>query len=164
MAIALGLATLVLAGCSSYRAPTLTVTDAALAERNEEGTVVKFTINAAHDNDNPLPLREARYVLELNGKQVFSGVRSAQCTLSRFGSQQFIIPAVVPAAQLAELTGENVSFHISGTLTYITPGAFAELLFDTGVSRPSVGFSDQGTLDMSAIMTPGTKVGMIGKK
>lgn len=159
-----GLAALMLTGCSSYRAPTLSVTEAALADRTEQGTVVKFTINASHDNADVVPLREAHYTLELNGQRVFSGVRSAQCTLSRFGSQQFVIPAAVPAASLGVLSGAVVSYRLSGTLTYITPGAFAEVLFDTGVSRPSVGFSQQGTLDLSTLKAPGTKIGMVGSK
>ncbi|MBC7772830.1 MAG: LEA type 2 family protein [Pyrinomonadaceae bacterium] len=124
---------------------------------------MRFTVNASHDNDKVLPLREAHYALEVNGQRVFSGIRSAQCTLSRFGSQQFTIPAAVPAASLTGLSGDVVSYRLSGTLTYITPGALAELLFDTGVSRPSVGFSHQGTLDLSTLMSPGAKIGMAGK-
>jgi len=158
--VLIGMTGLAPIGCSSYRAPTVAVSDASLATQSEEGAVVKFTMNASHDNADVLPLREARYTLELNGRQVFTGVRSAQCTLSRFGSQQFTIPAAVPTAMLTGLSGANVPYRLSGTLTYVTPGAFAELLFDTGVSRPSVGFSQQGTLDLSSLLIHGAKVGM----
>lgn len=160
----LAAAALALAGCSGYRAPTLSVTGGGVAERTEQGVVVSFTVNASHDNGDVLPLREARYTLELNGATVFSGVRSAQCTLSRFGSQQFTIPAAVPAASLAGLSGGSVSYRLSGSLSYVTPGALAELLYDTGVSRPTVGFSQQGTLDLTASPEPVTKVGLFGSR
>ncbi|MBC7772505.1 MAG: hypothetical protein H7210_08435, partial [Pyrinomonadaceae bacterium] len=54
-----GLAALTLTGCSSYRAPTVTVAEATLADRTDEGTVMRFTVNASHDNEKVLPLREA---------------------------------------------------------------------------------------------------------
>jgi hypothetical protein len=46
--------------------------------------------------------------------------------------------------------GRAVPYRLSGTLQYITPGALAELLFDTGVSQPDVSFVQSGTIDLTA--------------
>lgn len=146
-------AALGLGGCSSYTAPTLEVLDARVVERTEEGAIVQFVVKATNQNNNPLPLRDTRYTLELNGEQVFSGIRSPEATLRRQGEQQVVLPAAVPNSMLGSLADGTARYRLSGSLMYVTPGAFAELLFDTGVRRPSVGFSDEGTLSMS-VMPP----------
>jgi hypothetical protein len=42
-------------------------------------------------------------------------------------------------------------FEIEGKLSYTTPGSIAQVLFDTGVRRPSVHFRQEGEVDL----TPG---------
>ena len=43
---------------------------------------------------------------------------------------------------------------IEGTLAYATPGQIAEVLFDLRVRRPSVRFSESGTVDLGTGAPP----------
>jgi hypothetical protein len=135
-----------LAGCSSYSSPTLQVSEARVVERSPEASVVHFTIAAQNANDVELPLRSITYTLARGGRPVFSGLRSPEATLRRIGTQTFTIPAVIPASEAA---GPQ-SYTLQGTLEYITPGSIAQVLFDTGVRRPNVAFSEEVSLDLSA--------------
>jgi hypothetical protein len=47
-----------------------------------------------------------------------------------------------------------VKYRLSGNVQYVTPGAFAEVLFDTGVRRPKTAFVQEGTIDLSAAPSP----------
>lgn len=133
---------LVGAGCESYRSPELSVVDARAVERTEAGTGLRFTLDATNENDVALPLREVTYTLDVDGRRVFSATRSPEATLRRQGTQQFVLPAVIPTE--GGSGGGGGRYRLAGTLTYVTPGQIAELLFDTGVSVPSVGFSFEG--------------------
>lgn len=145
--VALALTPVGLVGCSSYRAPTMEVISARTVERTADGAVVEFTVKASHDNAKPLPLREATYSLELDGQTVFSGVRSAEATLPRGGSQQIVLPVAIKSGSLAS-SATTGRYRLLGSLTYITPGAFAELLFDSGVARPTVPFAGEGSIEL----------------
>lgn len=140
------------AGCSSYIAPSVTIADARVTDRTDEGIAVAFTLDAANANDEALPLRQTTYSLELEGQRVFQGERSPEATLRRFGTQQFVLPAGIPLASVPG-TG-TVHFRLIGSMEYITPGAFAEVLFDTKVRRPDVSFVQEGTIDLSAAPSP----------
>lgn len=142
-------ACLFLAGCTTYSDPKLSLAEAKATERTPDGTAVLFTIDAKNDNDEPLPLREVQYRLELNGQTVFSGVRSAEATLRRRGTQQFTLPASVQKAGETAPSGPS-RYVLSGVLYYITPGQLAETLFDAGVRTPSVGFRFDGEVDLSS--------------
>lgn len=141
----------------------MSVVEARIIDRSDDGAVVQFTIEAKNSNDKPMPLREARYSLELDGRSVFTGARSAETTLPKSRTQRFVLPAAVPASLVSSI-GSGARYRLVGTQTYVTPGAFAELLFDTGVSRPSVGFSAQGTIDEGGAVgtAPNTPVSTIG--
>jgi hypothetical protein len=136
-----------LAGCTGYAPPRLEVTDARIVETSPDATVVRFTFEAENPNESELPLREIRYSVWIEGREVFGGIRSPESTLRRLGAQSFTIPAVIAAA---EAPAPAASYTIEGTLVYITPGSFAQVLFETGVRRPSVGFRHEGTLAPAA--------------
>jgi hypothetical protein len=139
------------AGCSTYDDPTLSVAAAQVTERSPEGIVISFTVDASNPNPDALPLRGATYSLEIEGRTVFSATRSAEATLRRLGTQRIVLPAAIPASTMAGLANSGlVTYRLSGTLQYITPGALAELLFDTGVRQPDVSFSQTGQLDLGA--------------
>lgn len=140
-----------LTGCSSYTAPTLHVADARLTDRTEHGVALAFVMEATNDNPEPLPLRRAAYSLELDGKRVFHGVRSAEATLRQNGTHRIVLPAGVAAS---EAPAGVVRYRLSGDVQYVTPGAFAEVLFDTGVRRPRTAFVQEGTIDLSAAPSP----------
>jgi hypothetical protein len=143
---------LVAPGCSSVRAPSLTVESAKLTERTDAGMVITFTVLADNPNGQALPLRDATYTVWLADKPVFSGTRSAQATVSRYGTQTFALPAAVPLSGSPSVGTEP--FRITGRLMYIVPGALAETLFDIHVRRPSTHFHGDGTVDLSTVAVP----------
>lgn len=138
--VAFLLTALAAGGCSSYSAPSLKVTSA-VATRSATGTVIDFTVDASNRNEVELPLREVRYSVSLDGREVFRGVRSPEASLRRLGVQTLHIPAVVPP----ELSpGAGARYTIEGQLGYTTPGSFAQVLFDIKVRRPTVAFRQEG--------------------
>jgi hypothetical protein len=142
-AFGLAAAAAVGAGCSPYSAPGLKVTSVAIKDQTPAGTVLDFSIEASNRNEVELPLREVRYTLHLDGKEVFRGVRSPEASLRRLGVQTIHIPAVVPEGQS---TGPGTRFVLEGQLGYTTPGSLAQVLFDIKVRRPKVGFREEGQL------------------
>ena len=136
------LCALALAGCSSYAPPDLRVSAVDIADKTEHATVVSLTVQAINPNSVALPLREAEYSLSVDGKTAFRGVRSPEATLRRYGTQDVTRPAVVSGADAADLMGKE--YEIRGWFTYQTPGAFADILFDAELRRPSVAFSGRG--------------------
>lgn len=138
-----------LAGCS-YKPPSLRVTDARVTERTEQGFVVLIGVEAENRNEIELPLREVRYSVTLEGGGTFNGVRSPEASLRRLGTQKISFPAVFPLAPGAALPTGTVRCDVSGTLGYISPGEFAQVLFDSGVRRPSVSFRGEVPVDLSA--------------
>lgn len=137
-----------LPACSGVSAPRLEHAEATVTERTAEGVALTFTLDAYNDNDIALPLREIDYALELNGQTVFRGTRSAEATLRRRGVQQVRLPAVlVPGPDAPSGPAE---FRLTGTITYVTPGRLAEVLFDSGVRVPSVSFESRGQVDLGA--------------
>lgn len=138
-----------LAGCS-YTAPTLKVTDAKVADRTDQGFVVIIALEAENRNQVELPLREVWYSVKLEGGETFNGVRSPEASLRRLGTQKIIIPAAFSLPPGATPPSGAVRCEVSGNLGYITPGEFAQVLFDTGVRRPSVSFHGDATVDLNA--------------
>lgn len=143
-----------LAGCSTYSAPTLTVSNVRIAEESPSGLVLEFSLNAANRNEIELPLREVRYALSVDGQEVFRGVRSPEATLRRVGTQTITIPAVIPLDQGRGRPTGTRRFAIDGTLAYTTPGQLARVLFDIKVRRPTVSFHTEGEVDFNAPVTP----------
>ncbi len=136
-----------LAGCSTSQLPELEVAEVKVGERTDEGLVVVFTLSARNENAEPLPLKKIDYTLAIDGRQVFSGVRSPEATLRPNGSQLVRVPAVI---RLDPGGAPPVGVHqyvLAGRLTYLEPGKIAELLFDSEVSQPSAPFEARGTLD-----------------
>ena len=135
------LAALPLGACSSTGDPKVRLVGVELRERTSEGVVLAITLEADNETDRALPLRDINYSVYLNGERVFTGERSAEATIRRFGSQRVVLPAAfVPKGPLEK----RMACRIEGDLTYLVPGALAEALFDADVVRPSVSFSVEG--------------------
>jgi len=136
------------AGCAGTSAPRLEHAAASVTERTAEGVALSFSIDAYNDNDIALPLRDVTYTVSLDGREVFRGTRSAEATLRRKGVQQLKLPAVI-ALEPGEVSPGGVQeFELRGTVTYVTPGKLAEVLFDTGVRVPSAAFTTTGQVDL----------------
>lgn len=135
-------------GCAVYTAPTLTVSDAHLADESPAGLVVGFTIAAENANRDQLTLREFHYTLWLDGHQVFEGSRSPEATLAMLAVQELRFPAAVPITPDSPRPEGVVPYRLEGTLTYITPGKLAAVLYDTGVPAPTASISHEGEIDL----------------
>jgi hypothetical protein len=142
--------TALLVGCSAYAPPRLVVVGTRVASSSPDGIVLEFTFEATNTNEVELPLREARYKVSLDGKEVFSGVRSPEATLRRLGSQQIVIPAAVALSEGRPHPTGIARYRVAGELGYTTPGEIAQVLFDTGVRRPVVSFSHDGQIELGA--------------
>lgn len=156
LALSLGLGG-ALVGCAGHTPPTLMVRDVALVEQSAEGYVLRFVLDAQNPNPQALPMRGVEYTFWLDGRRVFSGSRDAEATLRRYGTQEIELPvsvALVPGASVPGGESGPVPYRISGRAVYELPGAVAETLFDSGVRRPSVRFSDRGRLDFSVLGAP----------
>ncbi len=125
------------------------MTGARLAERSTAGAVLEFRLQADNPGDKALPLREVSCRLSLAGEEVFRGERLAQSTLRRYGTQELVLPAVVPHAFLERHPGLT-EYEFSGAVTYVTPGVLAEVLFDAELIQPGESFSGKGVLDLGA--------------
>lgn len=143
----LGTPIFLLVACSSSRAPTLEVVDAQVVERTQDAAVVVFTLDASNPNAAELPLNEADYTLALDGRTLFRGERSPEATVRRRGAQRIELPAVIPLGENGVEPYGRHRYELRGTIVYLKPGPFAEVLYDSGVSRPSVSFSETGTID-----------------
>lgn len=136
-----------LTGCSGTAKPTALVGDAAIRDRTPEAAVVEFVVETANPNDIELPMRGVVYSLSVDGRRVFSGRRDAQATMPRGGSQTITIPAVIPMGEGGVTPGVH-RYSLRGRVFYSLPSQLADVLFDTKLSRPSVGISDDGEIDL----------------
>lgn len=116
-------------------------------ERTDEAAALNLDLTLVNPNAEPLRLQEFDYSLSVAGKTIFTARRAALATLPAQGQSQMVLPGVVRYDQTgwtAAALPESVDWSISGVVTYIAPGSVAEILFDTGVRRPSADFSAKG--------------------
>jgi hypothetical protein len=145
---------LAISGCSSYAPPRLGVSSARVTEQSPQATVVQFEIAAENTNAEELPLRQVRYSLAIDGREVFRGVRSPGATLRRLGTQTFTIPAVLVQPEGSPPPVGMHRYTLAGSLEYVTPGSIAQILFDIRVRRPSVSFREEGSIEFLPLEAP----------
>lgn len=142
---------LVLSGCKGAAPPRFEVESVSLTEQTPSGYVLTFTLQGENSNDEALPLRDVHYTLSLDGRTVFSGHRSAQATLPRNGTQRITLPIAIATRPGEPQWFDEARYQLNGSVVYLLPGSIAELLFDSGLRRPSVAFGRSGVLDYSTI-------------
>ncbi len=138
-------ASILLGGCSKAMAPTFAAMGVREVEHHEDRSVIEFSIQATNPNKEPIPLKQIRYRVEIDGVEVFSGVRSPQTTLHTYSSHVFKLPAVIPASALSG--SESVSYLVVGTAQYVPPGRLSEVLFDAEVKVPEAVIELSGTIN-----------------
>lgn len=149
MRLALLLSLSLLAACSQYSSPDITVDSGRVLDSTADGVVLEFNLTADNHNDVALPLKEVRYTLEVDGKPVFSGFRSPEATVRKFGTQRVRLPAVIALKGEPAPSGEK-TYRLTGTMVYTTPGEFEKILFENDVRRPEVSFSGEGNVQFGA--------------
>ena len=136
-----------LTGCTSYQRPSVRVADVQVGERTDAGLVLKVALEAENRNEFELPLREIHYKVRMNDGQVYTGLRSAEASLRRFGTQRITFPAVIPLSPGAPTPTGPFKVDVSGSLAYLAPGQVAQVLRDLGISRPARAFATEATVD-----------------
>lgn len=141
-------------GCSSYSPPRLSLAGVESVEETPQGLVLLVRLRAENENEVALPLREVDYTARVgDGAEVltFSGRRSPEATLRRKGTQEITLPVALRLGEggPGRPTG-IVPFSLSAQITYLTPGALAEVLFDADVRRPVASVSASGMVDVGS--------------
>ncbi len=136
-----------IAGCAS--APAISAGSAGPGERRDDGRELTLTLVVRNTTDESIPLRRVEYTLSLDGVTVFTGERSAEATLGPGDTRELTLPAVVPLtgeAAHADLARGSHAYRLTGTLTYLTPGALAEALYDLNLRVPTESFAVEGEI------------------
>ena len=130
-----------LGACSSAPAPRCRDASIGLVESNETGVVTNITLRVDNIGEEPLPVRDVTYELWQDDRRVFKGVRSAQRTLRRYGTQEIVLPAAWVPGEGMPAPKASSRYRVTGRMTYIEPGALSEVLFDAKLIRPSATFA-----------------------
>jgi hypothetical protein len=139
------LVALLLGGCSGTQAPGLSVVSGSVREKNEKGAVLELIVEADNPNGDALPLEDVEYTVTRDGEVVFTGTRSAEVVLRRYGRQRFVLPASLAFTDgTSNLAG---TYSITGSVVYQAPGAIQKTMFDEEIVRPSASFSGEVKVD-----------------
>jgi len=130
-----------LVGCSSHPSPGVRVLGATLSETSDAGSVVTITLEASNTGPKPIPLRDVRYSVTIDGA-AFEGVRSAQTTLNRYSTATIVLPA----AFLASIP-PGAHLRVNGSIVYVPPGTISQTLLEAEIVEPTVSFG--GELDVT---------------
>jgi LEA14-like dessication related protein len=162
--ISILLVLLLLSGCSRYKSPKVIITDARFVEETDEAIKLEFDVDLENPNDIEMPLRYFDYHASLTGGAHYKGKREAEATIPARGQKRLTIPAVFLAKDLNAVAADAaqdapIRYTIHGHLHYETPGVLAEILLDTKLRRPKVGFSARGWLQLSPLEVPASDDG-----
>jgi len=155
LAAVLSVAGAVGGGCASTSPPDLRVIEVTVAEQSSEAMVLGFALEGTNSNGFPLPLGDISYRLDLDGRRVFQGVRSAQITIPRSGRGMIDLPAAFELSALEIDLEERVPYRLVGSVRYRPDGTFPGALYDSDFHRPSRSFAISGMLDFSPAMRTG---------
>lgn len=141
------LACLALAGCTGYRAPSIKVAGAQFIEQTDEAVTLRFDLDLENPNTETLELRQFDYRVSIDGRRAYTGRRAAEASLAAGMTKRLTVPAVLRFDEMGWDAGARpaeVTYGLSGSLLYVTPGEIAEILLDTGVRKPRARFSGKG--------------------
>ncbi len=136
---------LVLAGCETMTHPdTLRVTVAGVDPLKGEGLELRFMVRlrVQNPNDASVEFDGVAVDLEVNGKNLASGVSDQRGTVPRFGETLINVPVSVSAFAAVRQAMGLSDAAAKGELPYVVSGKLAGGLFGT------VRFSQAGTLKM----------------
>lgn len=135
-----------LTGCAVLRPPAVEVLGAELTERTDEATRLEIHVRLRNPNDEALEILQYDYRVEVDGAPDYLGRRAGMTTMGPGSTTEAMLPAVIVGRTTGNVGGWRVGgWRVGGTVQYLTPGALADILFDTGVRRPKARFSGRGT-------------------
>lgn len=135
-------------GCNGTP-PTLSITDAFVAERTDAGTVVHVIVKAENPTKDALPMWAIAYSGGGDGRKSGSIDRWVQATAPAGGSVAFELPVVVTG----QAAGTSL-VEISAKIEYVPGGKLRELLSELDYPLPTTTFSGTTNVDWSAAPRP----------
>lgn len=133
-----------LLGCRGVSQPQTRVLDVAVSEQTAQGARIEMTVAVENRSDVPLPVRSARYEVQVEELGSFAFRELPAVTLPPNGTQTFTLAAAFADGQTS-LAGRR--YDVTGRLAYEPPGEVRSLLTEYGVPLPAVSFDAQGRLE-----------------
>lgn len=129
-----------LGGCSTP--PAIRVLAVDVVEIGKDTSEVAVRLEVANPTGLPIRIDTWQYGVDVRGRRVYSGEWVAAITVPAESRILTAIPAVVPNG---DSPGPDAAWRIEGSIRYLEPSRFSQLLFDLGLNRPSAGFSGNGS-------------------
>lgn len=147
---------LVMQGCSSFQAPSVTFHDIRLVDQSEDAGRVDIVLEVYNPNPEPLPLYMLSYRVALSGGPSYRSYRYAEATVPQKASSLVVVPAIMKTSggPSAFDPAATYQFQLAGTLSYRAPGQLAQALFDTGFRVPTASFAVAGTYGPPSAAVP----------
>lgn len=134
----LSLAAAALAACTTP--PGIRVTGLDVVEESASTAEVAVRLEIRNPTAVPIRLDTWNYTLQVNGQQMYSGQWVAAITVPPESRVLTAIPAVIPR----DAESQTAGWSVGGSIRYLEPTRFSQMLYDLGLNRPSTGFSGQG--------------------
>ena len=128
-----------LAGCSTPPAIRVTAVDVVEVGASTSELAVRMEIQ--NPTGAPIRLDTWDYTLSVRGQQVYAGQWVASITIPPESRVLTAIPAVIPNAANP---GPDAAWRVGGSIRYLEPARFSQMLYDIGLNRPSTGFGGDG--------------------
>jgi len=150
-------------GCVLTSPPTLDVLQMRAVSASDEAMQVAIDVRMTNENAEPLEVIHVDYGFDVNGRRVFSARRAVRTTLGSNASHVVTIPAVIAYADAGWTDGRRpiaMRGMVRGKMTYIAQNTVAEVLLDTGLSRPKADFEYRAPIDLTSMreVTPASVV------
>ena len=137
-----------MSGCG-VRAPMTKFNNAVIMQSTADAIALLVEFDVSNTNDEPLHLKLYEYTVFANGNTVYKGKVSAEQTIPRWSTVTSRIPVVIRRDDLLGI--ETVTWRLSGSLGYVATSAFAQTLFNTGLSKTSTPVRAHGSMSISPI-------------
>lgn len=121
--------------------PGIRVTGVDVVEVGKDTSELAVRLEVQNTTGAPIRIDTWQYGLDVRGQRVYSGEWVAAITVPPESRILTAIPAVVPNANAP---AADAAWHIDGSIRYLEPSRFSQLLYDLGLNRPSAGFSGNG--------------------
>lgn len=128
-----------LAACTTP--PVIRVTGVDVVERGKDSSEVAVRLEVQNPSGLPIRIDTWQYGFDARGRRVYSGEWVAAITVPPESRVLTAIPAVVPNT---DTPGPDAAWRVEGSIRYLEPSRFSQMLYDLGLNRPSAGFSGSG--------------------
>ena len=132
-------AILLLSACTTP--PGITVTAVDVVEVGDTDTQVAIRVLLSNSTKVSIRIDTWKYSIRVRNNQVYSGEWVSAITIPPESRLLTAIPAVIA---LPNQPGSDSPWSVDGTVRYLEPTRFSQLLYDLGLSRPTASFNSSG--------------------